>query len=681
MANNPAGTMSLEAALQQAVAHHQAGRLQDAERFYRAILQAQPRHPDANHNMGFIAVQVGKHEAALPFFKAALDANPGVGQYWMSYIGTLIEAGQPDAARDVLAQAFNKGVRSEAAYLNLGITYFEAGRAADAEVSYRKALEIAPTFVEALAYLGIALKAQGKLAEAEKYLQEALVLRPDLQLAYLALDDILEAQNRIAEAESLSRRTLMALPNDPGIYNKLGHLLLLQGNAAEAANHFRQALKLNPDLPIAHSNLLFCLSYDDAVDQATLFAEHCRFGEQFEAPLRSSWPRHANSRDPNRPLHIGLISADLRDHAVAHFIEPVLAQWAHDPSLILHAYYNFASEDHVTGRLRSLIPNWRGVAGLTDEQLTQQIQTDRIDILIDLSSHTAGNRLLALARKPAPIQATWIGTACTTGLQSMDYYLADRHFLPAGQFDEQFTEKIVRLPAAVPFLPASDAPPVNALPALTNRQVTFGSFNRPSKISRSVVALWSEALREIPDSRMLLGSMPHGDCEPFMSWFAEEGIDRSRLVFHDRCGMVEYLGLHHQIDICLDTFPYNGGTTTLHALWMGVPTLTLAGKTPVGRAGAAGLCHAGLEDFIAGTKEEFVQKAVAWAGKQEELAQLRQALRSRVAASPMGQPDVLAKGLTEALRTIWQHWRAGEPAASFEVAGSNTEMNEQGSTS
>ncbi|MBI1891040.1 MAG: tetratricopeptide repeat protein [Burkholderiales bacterium] len=600
MAKPPAGTMSLEAALQQAVAHHQAGRLQDAERFYRAILQAQPRHPDANHNMGCLAMQVGNHAAALPFLKTALDANPTVGQYWLSYVGTLIEAGQPDTARDVLAQGVSKGLRGETAYSNLGVAYTQLGRLADAEACYRNALETDPNYAE--------------------------------------------------------------------VYRNLGVLHFLQDRFADAAACQRRVLELHPEFADAYTDLLYFLPYDDNVDEAMLFKEYCGFGERFEAPLRKAWPKHANSRDPNRPLRVGLVSADFRHHAVANFIEPVLSQWVHDPSLALYAYYNHSSEDHVTARLQSLISNWRIVPDLTDEQLAQQIQADAIDILIDLSGHTADNRLLAFARKPAPIQASWIGTACTTGLQSMDYYLADRHFLPTGQFDEQFTEKIVRLPAGVPFLPSDQAPAVNALPALADGTITFGSFNRLSKLNRPVIALWAQVLRTLPTSNMLLGGMPQaGKHDTLLSWFAEEGIDRSRLVFHGRCSMAEYLSLHHQVDICLDTFPYNGGTTTLHALWMGVPTLTLAGKTPVGRAGAAGLCHAGLDDFIAGTKEEFIQKAVAWAGKAQELAQLRQELRGRVAASPMGRPDVLAKGLTQALRTMWQRWCAGEPAKAFEV--------------
>jgi predicted O-linked N-acetylglucosamine transferase (SPINDLY family) len=287
--------------------------------------------------------------------------------------------------------------------------------------------------------------------------------------------------------------------------------------------------------------------------------------------------------------------------------------------------------------------------------------------LIDLSGHTAGNRLLTFALKPAPLQASWIGYPGTTGLRTVDYYIADRHFLPVEEFSCQFTEKLVFLPALAPFLPHEAAPPVNSLPALSNGYITFGSFNRLSKLRPSVIALWSRLLHAIPGSRMLLGGMPpEGQYTALIDWFAAEGINPARLDFRSRCGTEAYMALHHEVDMCLDAFPYTGGTTTAHALWMGVPTLTLAGPTAPSRQGAAILSHAGLAEFVAHDAAQFEQKGLFWAANIDRLAQLRFNLRSRCDDSAMHRPDLIAAGLENALRKMWQRWCQGLPPEAFE---------------
>jgi predicted O-linked N-acetylglucosamine transferase (SPINDLY family) len=372
-------------------------------------------------------------------------------------------------------------------------------------------------------------------------------------------------------------------------------------------------------------------------------------------------------------LRIGFVSPDLCNHAVASFIEPVLAHLSRYPQLSLHAYYNNIIEDAVTQRLRGYLAHWHPISGISDTALAQKIRADGIDILIDLSGHTGKNRLLTFARKPAPVQASWMGYPGTTGLNAVDYYLADRFFLPPGKFSSQFTEKIVRLPANAPFLPSIEASSVNDLPALSNGHVTFGSFNRPSKINRSVIALWSQLLRALPNSRMLLGGMPEEDkYGTLIEWFVEEGIAPDRLDFHIRSDMQCYLALHHQVDICLDTFPYNGATTTLHALWMGVPTLTLAGHTTASRQGAATLGHVGLEAFVAHDAEDFVQKGISWTSDLAELSNIRTGLRERFAKSAMNQPALIAAGLQRALRIMWQRWCEGLPPALIDASNHPT---------
>jgi predicted O-linked N-acetylglucosamine transferase (SPINDLY family) len=517
--------------------------------------------------------------------------------------------------------------------------------------------------------MGYVQEELGQLDAAAASYRRALKIRPDYGEVHSNLGNSLRSLGQLDGALASYRRSLEINPDYADAHNNLGNALQDLGQLDDAVSSYRRAIELKPDFDVAHTSLLFCLSHEEAMGAQALFAEHCRFGEQFEAPLRASWPQHRNVRDPGRCLRIGFVSGDLRDHPVAYFLEPVLAHLARHPALELHAYYNHAREGGVTQRLRSYMKHWHSIAGMSDVAVAQKIGDDGIDILIDMSGHTGENRLLCFARKPAPIQASWMGYPGTTGLRAMDYYLADRYFLPPGAFDSQFTEKLVHLPASAPFLPDESAPPVNALPALSKGYVTFGSFNRLTKLRPSVIALWSRLLRALPDARMVLGGMPReGSYDALIEWFAREGIVRERLSFYSRCPMPAYLALHHQVDMCLDTFPYTGGTTTNHALWMGVPTLTLAGHTPPGRQGAAMLGHVGLEAFVAEDAEDFQAKGLLSAGDFAALAALRAGLRERCERSPIRHPEVIAAGVASALRTMWQRWCAGLPAETFEVS-------------
>ncbi|MGZ5028580.1 MAG: O-linked N-acetylglucosamine transferase, SPINDLY family protein, partial [Methylobacter sp.] len=452
--------------------------------------------------------------------------------------------------------------------------------------------------------------------------QKATKLLPNDAEAHSNLGFSFISLGRFVEAEASCRRAIEIDSDSFFAHYNLGFALYSQGKLAEAS--FRQAMAINPGFAQVHSNLLFCLTHNEAIDAMALLEEHCCFARKFEAPLKERWPQHCNSQETERCLQIGFVSGDLYDHAVATFIEPVLAYLSERPQLTLRAYYNHTIEDEVTRRLRGHLHHWHPVAGLTDEALAEKIRNDRIDILVDLSGHTPKNRLLTFARKPAPVQVSWMGYPGTTGLSGMDYYLADRFLLPPGQFDHQFTEKIVRLPACAPYQPNSAAPSVNALPALTNGYITFGSFNRPSKLSPSVISLWSQLLRALPDSRIVMGCMPpDGKHDELIDWFAKESITQERLSFYSRCSVSDYFALHQQVDICLDTFPYNGGTTTLNALWMGLPTLTLEGKTVTARQGATILSQMGLNAFIAQDAEDFVRKGLSWAKHPSSLAELR----------------------------------------------------------
>lgn len=708
-----------EEILQHALTFYREGYLAEAEELCLSIVQSAPMHAAANYLLGLMMLTQARADLALPHLQIAWEAEPTEGEYWLTLTECLLALGYFEDAQGIIEEAIRRGmdtpqlqqlrlfakrgkgrISPPTAIVEDVLALFRGGRYAelelrakpllqeypgwvlgwsalgaarnhlgmDSESALRRALALDPQSAETHNNLGGFLRTRGRLDEGLIYLRQAVQLAPKYAEAHYNLGTTMQDADRYDEAISSYRKAIKINPAFLDAQAALGVALASRGKVAEALDVLRQLLRVKPDHLEARGHLLFTLAQCGDIDAETLFAEHLRFGEIFETPLRSSWQPFSNTRDPERSLRVGLISADFFHHAVANFLAPILPHLARSELLSLHAYYNHTLVDNVTLQLKQYFTQWNQVSGLSDAELATKIREDGIDILIDLSGHTGRNRLLVFARKPAPIQVSWIGYPCTTGLRAIDYYLTDRFFLPPNLFEDQFTEKIVRLPASVPFLPADKAPPINALPLLENGQVTFGSFNRPSKIGRSVVALWSRLLRGLPESKMLLGAMPKdGGYGELIDWFAQEGIARERLDFYERSGMDNYLQLHHKVDICLDTFPYNGGTTTFHALWMGVPTLTLAGRTPAGRSGASILGNLDLEGFVARDEADFVQKGMSWANHPAELSELRAGLRERFAQSASGKPAVVAQGFENAMRAIWRRWCSGLPPVSFDV--------------
>ncbi|MDP2822993.1 MAG: tetratricopeptide repeat protein [Sulfuritalea sp.] len=646
----------------------QLGRLNEAEASYSQALRIDPNYAKAHDNLGAVLHDLKRLDEAEASYRRALHLNPDDAEVHRNLGIALKELGRLDEAEASVRRALTIDPRNMEAHCDLGTILFDSGRVNEAETCFRRTLELESDNFKAHNNLGAVLLDLGRPDEAEASLRCALAISPEFVEALSNLGISLRGLGRPEEAEASYRHALEIKPDSPDTLGNLGGVLHDLGRIEASVASYRRALEIDPDCARTHSNLLFCLSQIAETGAQKLFAEHCRFGAQFESRLRVKRPDFAGPRDPERSLRIGFVSGDFRNHAMAYFVEPVLAALSRFPRLSLHAYSNHAIEDAVTRRLRDCFAHWNSIVGLSDEAVAARVFGDGIDILIDLSGHTAMNRLPVFARKPAPVQASWMGYPGTTGLYAMDYYLADRLFLPVGQFDDQFTEKIVRLPASAPFLPSSNAPPINRLPALRNGHLTFGSFNRLSKFGPGLIALWSRLLCALPESRMLLGGMQEGErCDALIDWFAREGVVPERLEFHRRCDLDSYLALHHKVDICLDTYPYGGGTTTLHALWMGVPTLSLAGGTAAGRSGASILGHAGLEQFVAHNAAEFVEKGLLWSGKVAALAELRAGLRERLATSAIGQPALIAAALESVLRIMWQRWCAGLPPESFGV--------------
>jgi len=680
-----------------------AGRLDQAERLYREILQVEPRHAAANYCVGMLSVQLRRPLDALPHLLAALEVNPELPDYWLGYLEALLLAGQIDDAAASLALGRQHGlsgaaveefarrlaahapqlkkapradlrreqrlIRERESMLN---TLLKQGRFAEGLALARTLTEHSPERGLGWKTLGALLFTQGSLSDAAAAMQTAAKLMPRDAEAHRNLGTIFNKLERYDEAEVSLHKALEIDPEFAAAFAHLGNTYQLQGRYAEAEASFRRAIALpsddlQEDKDLRYTSLLFMLSHNPNMDADALFAEHCRVGEKFGSASPASWPRHLNSPDPDRCLRIGFVSGDLCNHPVATFVEPVLANLRDFSSLELHAYYTNPTEDAVSHLLRGYMKAWHPVSTLSAAQLAKKIMDDRIDILVDLSGHTSLNRLRAFARKPAPVQISWIGYPGTTGLRAMDYYFVDRHFLPPGQFDRHFTEKLVYLPTGAPFKPYPSSPPVRGLPALETGHLTFGSFNRLGKINPETLNLWSQLLLAVPEAKLLVGGLPPDfRHDRLTERFAAAGIAPERLMLHPRGDMGTYLALHHQVDICLDTVPYSGGTTTYHAFWMGVPTLTIAGTTPASRQGAAVVGQLGLHEFIA-TPADFVAKGVYWANNLAALAQLRANLRTKWQQSSTRGPDAVATALERALRHMWTRWCAGLPAESFEV--------------
>jgi len=598
---------------------------------------------------------------------------PEHGAGWKYLGAALRQLGRVQEALEVQKATVRQRPKDYEAHFNLAAELQQQGQFDEAVRSYLDALSLEPNNPTAYNNLSNIFKLMGLYPQAELYCRQALALKPDMVIAQNNLANALHSQGKYAEAETWYRKALELRPNWAEAYNNLAICLKDQGYGSEAKEAYRKALALKEDWAAARSNLLFSLSLDVQTPPEELHAEHLRFGQLFEPKLQAQRLAHGNDKNPDRPLQIGFVSGDLYDHALANFLEPLFRELAARADLQLHAYYAHIYEDTTTRRMRGLFHGWHHVVDLSEDELAAQIRRDRIDILIDLSGHTAHNRLLTFARRPAPVQASYLGYLGTTGLQAMDYFVCDPFWVPDGQMDWQFTEKMAYLPAAVVFEASSYAAEVNRLPALDNGYITFGSFNRPNKLNPSVIALWSMLLQAVPTARMVLGGIaPERQAELFRR-FMEHGVDIERLTFFPRANIQEYLAMHHQVDFCLDTFPYGGGATNANAAWMGVPTLCLAGESPASRFGPTEMHILGLDDFVVHSIEDFIARGVYWSEHVQELAALRSGMRERFRATRMGQPQAFADDFAHLLRAMWRRWCSGLPPETLFVQNSDAQ--------
>jgi len=636
------------------------GRQDEAEVSYRRALQIKPNYAETHYNLGNTLKGMGRLAEAESCYRRALKIKPDYAEAHTNLGAVLQDLGKLDGAVASYRRALAIKPDYAETHYNLGMALQDLGRLDDAVASYRRALAIKPDYAEAHYNLGAALHDQGQLDAAVASCRRALAIKPDYAEAHNNLGNSLRDLGQLDDALVSCRRALEIKPDYAEAHYNLGITLQYLGQLDGAVASYRRALAIKPDFAIAHSSLLFIHNYLSDQPAAISLAEALRFGDLASRKARphTDW---RNVPEPGRCLRVGLVSGDLRNHAVGYFVEGVLAALASDASgrLELFAYPSYFHIDALTERIKACCQGWHSVVGLSDESLAQRIRDDGIDILIDLSGHTAYNRLPLFAWKPAPVQASWLGYFATTGVAAIDYLIADPWTAPEAE-EAHFTEKIWRLPETyLCFTPPDGDIQVSALPAISNGYITFGCFNNLTKMNDAVVALWARLLQAVPESLLFLKTIQLGEAtvrQSVANRFAAHGIDAGRLILEGAAPRAELMAAYRRVDIALDPFPYPGGTTSIEGLWMGVPVLTLAGERFLSHIGESILKNAGLPEWIAADADDYVARAVSFANDLQRLAALRSGLRQQVLASPLFDAPRFARHFEAALRGMWTQW-------------------------
>jgi predicted O-linked N-acetylglucosamine transferase (SPINDLY family) len=555
--------------------------------------------------------------------------------------------------------AFEQAIRIKPdlaeAHSNLGNALTVAGRPEEAFAAYRKAIGIHQDYAEGYFNFGNALSAAGRIEEAVESYQQAIRIKPTHAGAHANLGNALLRQQKYVEAMESFHRMLAFDPNDAITRCNLGNVLKDTGRLDEAIAYYREAVWLQPTLSEVHSNLLYALQAHPLYEARAIYEEHRRWNEVHGAPLAIFIQHPSNDRNPDRRLKVGYVSPDFRDHVVGQNLLPLLREHDHKQFEIF-CYANMNRGDALTEEMKGYADSWRGIAEMSDATAADLIRRDKIDILVDLSLHTGRNRLLIFARKPAPVQMSYLGYCSTTGLDAMDYRFSDPFMDPAETDLSIYSEKTVRLPETYwCYNPREATPEVAPLPAKAAGYVTFGSLNNFAK-SASALGLWAEILNSVPNSRLILHSPegPHRD--DAKKKFEAKGISADRVDFQAHVPWPEYVQTYGRIDIGLDPFPWGGGITTCDTLWMGVPVVSLLGRTAVGRGGASVLGNIGLGKLVGKTPEEYMKIAVELANDLPRLAELRRGLRGRMQSSPLMDAPRFGRNVEAAYRKMWREW-------------------------
>ena len=595
----------------------------------------------------------GAFEAALSCYLDAVKTAPDYPRAHLNLASALEHIGRTGDAIDALQMALTLDPTYAPAHYNLGKLHASKRQHDSAERELRSALRLNPAFVEAAIVLASVCEAQGKSGEAEAQLRSAAAYGSGSAGAAHNLGLLLKTQNRLDEAEHAFEQALALDPNFADASVGLGTLYLQTRRAREAEPMFRTALSLKPDHWEAASNLLFSLNFRDDLTASTIHREHMSVVEGLE---RGRPPVHVPRRCENgaRKLRIGYVSGDFGHHPVGLFMRPVLAN--HDRERFeIHCYCNNELDLDLTRELKASSDRWRDITSLSDDQVAALIRSDGIDILVDLSGYTAGSRLPVFTQRPAPVQASWLGYLNTTGLRSIDYRISDRYADAPGFSEHLYSEKLLRLPHSQWCYRPVYQVPLSATRNDDAAPVVFGCFNQFAKISDACLALWCEILKQVPGSQLrVIGVASQSAENAFRNRVESHGVDPRRIAMGARLGIHEYFAAIGNVDVALDTFPYNGATTTLDTLWMGVPVVALAGSTAVARSSFSILNSLVAPELIATSSADLIARNVALATDVDFRRTLRRSLRSRLESSPLMDAQGFTRSLEEGFQTMWR---------------------------
>jgi predicted O-linked N-acetylglucosamine transferase (SPINDLY family) len=622
--------------LERAINHHQAGRLQEAETAYRQILNGDPNNAVAMRLLGLIAEKLGYFDQAEELITGALEVQPDYTE----------------------------------AHFNLGTIFLNQGRLDESIASNRKAVSCDQNHAKAHNNLGIAFEGLGELDAAIASYQRALAIKPDFAEVHNNLSTLQMNQGELDAAVASCQSALAIKPDFVSAHNNLGNAYKELGLMDVAIACYQDAITIDPDYIFALSNLVVTMPFLTQFNPADVFAASRRAGMVLEKPVVEPSPHHANSRDPNRPLNVGYLSPSLTEHVLSPYLEPVLK--AHRRDLVsVHVYAHVPIPDDTTWRLKELADSWTFVHDLTDDQVAEQIIEDGIDILVDPMGHWSSNRLAVFARKPAPIQVSYLCQNLTTGLSGMDYVIGDRWLNEGGVMQKFATEKVVELNDGFQTTSYDIETPIGEVPSVAAGFVNFASFNNPAKISDSCLRLWASVLNELPTARLLIkgGRLEHPEKRSLlMRRLEEHGIPTEKIDLRGFVMEGDHMDVHNVVDIALDTTPFTGGRTTVDALWMGVPVVTLIGESVFGRYSYSHLNRAAVPELAARNEEEFVEIAVNLAGDIARLKHYRNTLRPALKASSLLDASSHVVELEEAYSTMWRRWCAGMVPEAFTIS-------------
>lgn len=642
-----------EQQLRSALEHHQAGRLKEADRMYASLRDS----ADALHLRGVVALQQGQHGAAIRHISLAIGVDSGQARYHFNLATAHQALGQCDAAAASYRRALAIDPAYAVAHNNLGNVLKELGQPEEALASFSRAIAIAPDYADAYTNLGSLFKSLGRLDEAVASYRQALALAPGLAIAHFNLGNAYHAQMKLNAAIDSFLAALELKPEMYMAHNNLGLVLKDIGKLDDALICFQNALTIAPDDVNANSNLLFCVNYHPTMTPQEIFAVYRAWDAQQALPFAGHMAAAGNERDPQRRLKLAYLSADLRNHSVIHFAAPLLEH--HDKAQVeVYCYYNQVVQDAHTERVIAAADHWIPCAAMSDDELAARIRADGIDVLVDISGHTLGNRLQVFARKPAPVQVSWMGFGYSTGMTAMDYFIGDAAFTPPGA-EAVFSETIYRLPRAPwAYSPQQEAPEPGPLPARARGFITFACVGTTTRMHPGLVDAWAAILRQLPTARLRLDTRTYADpdlCREVEARFAACGVQADQLQIGYTSPVWQ---VYQEVDIVLDCFPHNCGTTTFEALWMGIPVVSVLDRPSVGRFGASILGAIGKQDWVAPDTQSYVALAVALAQDIDALEHQRRSLREVMRNSPFLDHAGFARDMEAAYRSMWQAWCA-----------------------